>query len=363
MRQTRSGPGPAIAGTRRRPVLAAAVLLGAVLLGLSACSDPDRVSEALSLPPTPPPAPELPPVPPASPQKPWYFANNPEVGGLIWAQRGDTLYDVAGKFRLTPRELAEANRLDPPYDLKPGQMLRIPPQRLHLVAAGETVYGLSRRYGLGMAELTRRNGIETPYTIVVGQRLYLPAEKPAPAGPQPLAPTMAGVPSPLSPSATQQAALPKPVEEPAAPSRQEPSAAVPMPPPLADGQFSWPARGRIVSYFGPQADGRHNDGINIVVEAGAPVEAAENGVVAYAGNELRGFGNLVLIKHAEGWVTAYAHNQELLVAKGQEVARGQVIARAGASGNVGEPQVHFEVRRGTRALDPLTVLGPQSAAN
>ncbi|MEX2630422.1 MAG: M23 family metallopeptidase [Tistlia sp.] len=332
-----------------------------VLLGLSACSDPERVAEALSQ-PAPPPPPELPPTPVPSPQKPWHFANNPEVGGYIWAQRGDTLYDIARKFRLTPRELAEANEIAPPYELKHGQKLRIPPQRLHLVAAGDTVYGLSQRYHLGMAELTKRNGIEPPYEIVVGQRLYLPAEKPAPAGPAPFAPALAASPGSQVPSATQQAAVPMPPEEPA-PLRPTPSAAVPMPPPLADGQFAWPVRGRVVSYFGPQADGRHNDGINIVVAAGAPVEAAENGVVAYAGNELRGFGNMVLIKHAEGWVTAYAHNRELLVAKGDEVARGQVIARAGASGSVSEPQVHFEVRKGTRALDPLTMLGPQSATN
>lgn len=356
---------PATAGEgrgRASGLLALAGLLGG-LLALSGCGDAERVAEALSRPPEPP-APELPPPPEPSPQKPWYFANNPEVGGYIWAQRGDTLYDVARKFRLTPREMAEANELRPPYDLKPGQKLKIPPQRLHLVAAGDTVYALSRRYGLDMAELTRRNDIQPPYTIVVGQRLYLPADKPRPAGPEPLSPAVAAGSGGTLPSATQQVAVPKPppVESPE-PARKAPSAAVPMPPPLADGQFAWPVRGRVVSYFGPQADGRHNDGINIVVPPGTPVEAAENGVVAYAGNELRGFGNLVLIKHSEGWVTAYAHNSELLVHKGEQVRRGQQIARAGASGSVGEPQVHFEVRKGTRALDPLTVLGPQSATN
>ncbi len=347
-------------GRRRLPL---PLLLAAVLLGLSACADADRVADALSRPGPPPAEPRLPPPPEASPQKPWYFANNPEVGGYIWAQRGDTLYEIARKFRLTPREMAEANDLAPPYTLRPGQKLRIPPQRLHLVAAGDTVYGLSRRYGLDMAELTKRNEIQAPYTIVVGQRLYLPADQPEPAGPQPAAPTVAATAPAAPPSSSQQAAVPRPPQDPAPAPRKAPSAAVPTPPPLADGQFSWPARGRVVSYFGPQADGRHNDGINIVVAAGTPVEAAENGVVAYTGNELRGFGNLVLIKHAEGWITAYAHNQEILVHKGEQVTRGQLIARAGASGSVSEPQVHFEVRKGTRALDPLTVLGPQAATN
>lgn len=360
---------PDAAPGRSWPALGALLAIG--LLSLSACSDPERVSDALSRPPPAPAEPALPLPPDPTPQKPWYFANNPEVGGYIWAQRGDTLYQIARKFRLTPREIAEANDLRPPYDLKVGQKLRIPPQRLHVVAAGDTVYGLSRSYGLDMTELTRRNEIGAPYTIMVGQRLYLPAEKPQPAGPEQVAPAVASAPEmaggvPIVPSireAPQQAAVPVPPEEPIDPPRKEPSPAVPTPPPLADGQFVWPARGRVVSYFGPQADGRHNDGINIVVPAGSPVEAAENGVVAYVGNELRGFGNLVLIKHSEGWITAYAHNEEILVRKGQQVMRGQTVARAGASGSVGEPQVHFEVRKGTRALDPLTVLGPQAATN
>ncbi|SMF14139.1 Murein DD-endopeptidase MepM and murein hydrolase activator NlpD, contain LysM domain [Tistlia consotensis] len=365
MTERRAGAAAANAGPAAGPHrLPAALLLLAGLLGLAACSDAERVSKALSRPPAAASGPELPPPPDPSPQKPWYFANNPEVGGVIWAQRGDTLYDIAHKFRLSPRELAEANDIAPPYDLKPGEMLKIPPQRLHVVAAGDTVYGLSRRYGMDMSELTKRNDIPPPYTIVVGQRLYLPADKPQPAGPEPIAPALAASQPAVQPSATQQAAVPKPPPaEPVALPRQAPSSAVPVPPPLANGQFAWPVRGRVVSYFGPQGDGRHNDGINIAVPAGTPVEAAENGVVAYTGNELRGFGNLVLIKHAEGWITAYAHNQEILVHKGERVARGQLIARVGSTGNVSEPQLHFEVRKGTHALDPLTVLGPQAATN
>lgn len=352
---SRAGP-----GTAGKAALLLVGLLGLAAVGLSGCTDPERVTEALARPPAPPPEPELPPPPTPSPAKPWYFANNPEVGGTIWAQRGDTLYSIARKFRMTPRELAEANDLSPPYDLKKGQKLKVPPQRLHLVAAGDTIYGVSRLYGIGMADLTRRNEIEPPYTIVVGDRLHLPAEQPQPAGPEPTVASASAAAE--ESSATRVAAVPLPPDEPQ-PTPRQPTAAVPTPPPLADGRFVWPVSGRIVAYYGPQGDGRHNDGINIVVPTGTPVRAAENGVVAYAGNELRGFGNLVLIKHADGWVTAYAHNQSLAVVKGDVVARGQLIAHAGASGNVGEPQVHFEVRKGTSALDPLTVLGPQSAAN
>jgi murein DD-endopeptidase MepM/ murein hydrolase activator NlpD len=106
------------------------------------------------------------------------------------------------------------------------------------------------------------------------------------------------------------------------------------------------------------AGGTQNDGINIGAAEGTTVVAADAGTVAYGGNELRGYGNLILIKHADGWMTAYAHNSKLLVARGQKVQRGQVIARVGATGAVTEPQLHFQVRRGSRALDPMDYLGP-----
>ena len=113
-----------------------------------------------------------------------------------------------------------------------------------------------------------------------------------------------------------------------------------------------PVRGPVLSGFGAKAKGLRNDGINIAAQRGAPVMAAEHGVVAYAGNELRGFGNLLLIKHANGWITAYAHNDTLLVRRGDRVERGQRIATVGATGNVRSPQLHFELRRGRIAEDP-----------
>jgi len=127
----------------------------------------------------------------------------------------------------------------------------------------------------------------------------------------------------------------------------------------------WPVEGRVLSGFGEGAGGIHNDGINIAAPVGTPVVAAEAGVVAYTGNELRGYGNLVLVKHPDGWMTAYAHNEAVLVKRGDAVKRGQVIARVGATGAVGEPQLHFEMRRGTRALDPAEYLpaNPATAVN
>ena len=133
------------------------------------------------------------------------------------------------------------------------------------------------------------------------------------------------------------------------------------PPPRGSGKFLWPVNGKVVSVFGVKEGGQHNDGINIAAPLGTPVHAADNGVVAYAGNELRGFGNLLLIRHADGWVSAYAHCDALLVKRGDQVKRGQVIARVGQTGAVSSPQLHFELRKAGTAVDPTSELGPQGA--
>jgi murein DD-endopeptidase MepM/ murein hydrolase activator NlpD len=166
---------------------------------------------------------------------------------------------------------------------------------------------------------------------------------------------------------TPQAAPPAP-SPPAAPPLEEPAAGaetqvavippsqLPDPAPRAAARFAWPLPGKVIATFGPAGGGLHNDGINIAAALGTQVRAADNGVVAYAGNELRGFGNLLLIKHADGWTTAYAHNDKLLVQRGDTVTQGQVIATVGRTGNVDAPQLHFEVRKGTQAMNPIEFL-------
>ncbi len=169
------------------------------------------------------------------------------------------------------------------------------------------------------------------------------AQAPVMAPAMPAAPVM--VPTPAA------AAVP-PQTFPGAPSAK----ADDEPPPRAGRTFAWPVRGRILSTFGQKPDGMHNDGINIAARAGSGVISAENGVVVYAGSEVRGFGNLVLVRHADGWITAYAHLDRVLVQKGQKVSRGQAIATVGSSGGVDQPQLHFEIRRGTQAVDPAKFL-------
>lgn len=120
--------------------------------------------------------------------------------------------------------------------------------------------------------------------------------------------------------------------------------------------FTWPLKGRIISQFGTAAGGARNDGINIATAAGTPIRAAASGTVSYAGDELKDYGNLVLIRHADNYVTAYAHADHLIVAKGDNVTKGQVIGYAGSTGDVSSPQLHFEIRHGTTPLDPSSLL-------
>ena len=279
-------------------------------------------------------------------------------GGRYRVQPGDTLYGIARRFGLPVQSIVQRNGLTPPYRLSPGQELQLPAQRVHRVQPGDTLYSLSWQYNVERSQLAAVNDLQAPYSLSVGQSLAIPATGPAPAGQLAMVPAAAPLgaqPAPTPRAAPQppqpQAAQPQPAALPTQPPDPPPV------PPTANGLgFLWPTQGRVIAEFGAQGDGRHNDGINIAAPRGAPVVAAERGEVVYAGNELRGFGNLLLIRHENGWVTAYAHNSSLLVSKGERVSRGQVIARVGRSGNVDRPQLHFEIRKGSRAVDPRELL-------
>ncbi|MBT7943860.1 MAG: M23 family metallopeptidase [Alphaproteobacteria bacterium] len=249
----------------------------------------------------------------------------------VVAGRGDTVYGLSRRHRVPVRAIIEANRLRPPYHLNVGQRVVLPRARQHTVKRGETFYGIARRYGVSPYDMARANGLRPPYDIKVGQKLSL-AGKTATGG---------------------KAAKTKTAVRSIRRTRTKPPPPAVARPPATTGKgFIWPVRGRVISGFGAKAKGLRNDGINIASRRGAPVAAAENGVVVYAGNELRGFGNLLLVKHTGGWVTAYAHTDQILVKRGARVAKGQKIATVGSTGNVKNPQLHFEMRRGRIAKDP-----------
>ncbi len=396
----------------------------AITLLAAGCADPSRV-RSNQVPPDPPPLPAPKPdfsgrqfaAPPNLVAPAGAVVQNVAIArpSTYRVQPGDTVFGISRRLDVPLRALIDRNGLAPPYTLAIGQTLQVPGQRVHVVKPGNTVYGISRAYGVDMSELMRANGIAPPYRIAVGQRLLLP-EPSAAIGVEPVQPVVmeAAVPAPAP--APSSAAVPAPAPErhapaitpprdpnlpypplrpeagnpppgparapalaPGLPARSEPrvatgtsvaaapatqpSAAIPKPPELAAGKFLWPVQGEVASRFGPQGDGRHNDGVNIRAPRGTPVLAAQNGVVAYVGNELRGFGNLLLIKHADGWVTAYAHLDRITVARGAKVRRGDAIGLVGSSGSVSDPQLHFEIRKGSRAVDPMRQLSAGEVDN
>ncbi|HEY3916846.1 MAG TPA: peptidoglycan DD-metalloendopeptidase family protein [Stellaceae bacterium] len=285
----------------------------------------------------------------------------------IVVEKGDNLYTISRHYDVPLRSIIDANHLDAPFRVAAGTRLDLPQERFHVVQQGDTLYGIARLYGVEVSTLASLNHLSAPYALRSGQTLYLPAsveppEKPTAVGAETGAAPAAPAPKPEAPAA--ESASPAAVP-PAAPSTTTaaPEAATANAPPRAGRGFAWPVEGRIVEGYGAGPNGTHNDGINIAVRPGAPIRAADGGVVAYAGNELRGYGNLVLIRHSGGYMTAYAHNSQLLVKRGDVVKRGQEIAKAGATGTVDSPQLHFEIRQGARALDPTSLLPSLRASN
>lgn len=321
----------------------------------------------------------------------------------VIVQPGDTVYALSRRYNRPVRAIIEDNNLQPPYALQTGQRINLPQGRFHAVQRGETLYSISRSTGVDLYSLAQANDLQPPYSISIGQQLKVPsptgyavASAPAPESPtSPHEPAPRGYQVdtlPVTPGAPVAAPVQTPVQAPASdetpnsaglppiPQQAAPETAAPAPtpqvasappssagptadpkqdtvlPPRSGRTFSWPVRGRVLAGFGPTPDGLHNDGINIAARAGAPVIAAENGVVVYAGSELKGFGNLLLIRHADGWMTAYAHLDKALVKKGQKVTKGQAIGTVGSTGGVSQPQLHFEIRRGTQAVDPAKFL-------
>lgn len=269
----------------------------------------------------------------------------------VTVRQGDTLTRIAERTGAGALAIAVANGLKVDAPLRPGQQLKVPAGRYHSVKAGETGLAIARAYRTDWRLVVLRNGLQPPYTLEIGDRLLIPPpptiEERAAANRLDIDELLRGD-RPAQPRQQARAAPPPP---PAAtpPRRPAPPALASIPAPRLD----WPLEGRILSTFGRKPGGRFNDGINIAAVAGAAVRAAADGEVIYAGNGVAAFGGLILIRHEGGWVTAYAHNETLLVARGARVTRGQTIARAGATGEVTEPQLHFELRQGRTPVDPL----------
>ncbi len=378
------------------------------------------LTQTVPLPPPPPaatprpvaPAPTY--IPPPRPA-PVYVPPAPTwrtiAGGRVVEARGmyrqyvvrkhDHVDAIARDLGTTRKVIVEANHLKAPYALQPGRELKVPVAKAYVAESGDTMSAVARRFGVSVGELADYNDLSGRSRLSSGEKVALPAgfhdhgpirERIAPmvarqppprayayvpplAAPAYVPPTYA--PAPYRPPPTTPTTTPPPVATYTPPPYRPPvapplaAATTPSQSPaeivaLAKGRFIWPVRGEVISGFGSQGQGRRNDGVDLRSPMGAPVVAAAAGEVVYAGDQVPGFGNLVLVKHAEGWVTAYAHLGVVNVHMRQFVIQGEQIGLVGETGGASEPQLHFEVRYAAvptdraKPVDPLLVL-PRSA--
>ncbi len=302
--------------------------------------------------------------------------------GVHTVASGENLWSISNRYDIVMRDIVVANRLSAPFILVSGQRLELPPPRSYKVRRGDSLYTVSRLYEVSASELAQMNDLRAPYKIRSGDVLKLPSVTPQTqpsvmrtasfdASGEAQVFTSEGVPV----AAVESEALDVPkssVIEDVIGQKEDASnikqtsltspkekvrAKLPTnTPKRASSKFLKPVEGKIISAYGPKNDGLHNDGINIMAAKGTNVKAADNGVVVYAGNELKGSGNLVLVRHDGGWMTAYAHMDKITTSRGATIKRGESLGTVGATGSVDSPQLHFEVRRGTNAINPQKYL-------
>jgi murein DD-endopeptidase MepM/ murein hydrolase activator NlpD len=285
-------------------------------------------------------------------------------GETITIEGHPNVYAIAQAHNVSMREIIVINNLKPPYELNPGQRLILP------MSHGDgAMKAASNSWGNAPAPMAAPSDIisQAPLEPVQSAPASGSGVMPAPVTSEPVAalnqpsqppaPVQTTVGSTVKPMGQQKPSLPLNVPSPDAKPAVGPAPTPPTEADLSDEpDFVWPVQGPVVSSFGPKGQGLSNDGVNIAAPKGAPVIAAAGGTVVYAGNEMKGFGNLVLIRHADGWVTAYAHLDRVLVAKDSVVAKGDMIGTVGKTGNVPSPQLHFEVRHQSKPLDPTSVV-------
>lgn len=316
-----------------------------------------------------------------------YSANEVYGPGTVTVQPGDTVYGLARRYGVAPTDIIALNGLYAPYKLSIGQLIALPDapiggspspvavavamnspaprpasdamtgamarsqmasplppamasaERVYMVRQGDTLYHISRQFGVSVQSLAQANNLYPPYPLALNQALRIPDQAPTYNGSY-------GAPS----------AAPAPQIA----TRQKPLGVQPI---LVsknpNSRFAWPLRGAMLREFGVGADGQRYDGISIAAPVGAPIRAADDGEVVYTGTDLEGYGNLLLISHDGGWVSAYAHTDSILVRKGDKVRQGQVVAKVGDSGGVAQSQLHFELRHDLQPRDPLKALTGQ----
>lgn len=302
------------------------------------------------------------------------FIEEPKKDFII-VKKGDTIYSIAKQNNVPLKDVILRNKLKAPYILSIGQKIYIPNSAFHIVKAKETAYSISRHYNVNLNSLVKLNKLKEPYTLVIGQKLLLPAtnidieqkqikyvvkdkdsSKLVKTSTKEKSKKISQIKVAKKEKITPKATTTKLLTETQTKQKEKIEKIIAKPAPLTSRRFMWPVKGKVISEYGIKNNGKRNDGINISAKLGTSVVATENGIIAYAGNELKGLGNLIIIKHDKDYMTIYAHNDTILVKKGDTVKRGDKIATVGKTGRVSIPQLHFEIRKKTKSLNPKDIL-------
>ena len=242
-------------------------------------------------------------------------------------KKGENLYLISKKFSISIDEIIKKNNIKSPFKIFPNQKLILPKKTIYTVIKGDTLYSISRKFNVDKYNLSKLNKLKTNNLIYVGQELSIP--------------NYTRINKPKVDLDSEKILKKKNTKI-----NQQKNKTI----------FMWPVRGKVILKYGTIKPGLHNDGINIAASKGADVVASRQGKIIYAGNEIPGYGNLILIKHDKKWVTAYAHLAEITITKGDQVKKGEKIGSVGSSGRVNTSQLHFEIRKGKRALNPREYL-------
>ena len=251
---------------------------------------------------------------------------------LYKVRKGDNLFSISRRFNISIQELIKVNKIREPYKIFPNQSIFIPQNQMHKVVKGETLYSISRYYETTVFTLAKYNNIKNVNNIKVGKELIIPkrSEK------------IKKIKSKKWDSDFKK----KQIENKKNIILRD----------KKTSKFIWPVKGKLLSKYGKSKEGFYNDGINIDSKKGTKVMSSQAGKVIYCGNEIPGYGNLILIKHSKNWITAYAHLNEVFTEKGKNVSKGEIIGSVGNTGNVRSPQLHFEIRKGKESVNPLKLL-------
>jgi murein DD-endopeptidase MepM/ murein hydrolase activator NlpD len=297
--------------------------------------------------------------------RPVVASSEPIGPGVYVVQPGDNLFKIGERTGAGLDVIARSNGLTPPYALRVGQQLNIPAGQYHRVQAGESGIAIARAYGVMWTDIIALNGLTDPFVLKIGQRLALPQSAgPLPSQTAPANPSNRSIEARAAAfkldiddiltggePASEVAAIPlPPIAQPSRP--MSPNVRVSEPGQFS-GQFGWPVRGRVISRFGPGTEGEVNDGIDISVGQNAPIYAAGDGVVAFVGSDVAAIGGLILVRHGDGWISAYGRASQSTVTRGQSVKRGQVIGHAGTGAT---PLFHFQLRKARKPVDPIKYL-------